>query len=234
MCQAPSCASSRVCPPALLPVASFPVPGAACPVTSAPRCVAPARRAALARAFAGFGPSSVTREAVGATRAADDTFAGNSRRRRLAPPAAGSPGTRAWGLEGGRAQPPRSGPAFQPAQHSARVAPGDAAAAKSPVPQLRKGTRQSPRAAARAAAVPASGALRAPPQLPAGGASGRCGLRGQEQGNPAPGRSRRGRGSTVAEREQVRGSRRRTDEGWVHRHGWCRRGNPPGTGFTWT
>lgn len=137
-------------------------------VTSALRCAAPAQHAVLGRVSSGCGPSSATREAVGAARAADDTFAGSSYHRRPAPPAAGSPGTRAWGPAAQRAQHPRSGPAFQPAQHSARAAPGDALAAKSPAPRLRTGTRLSPHAATSEAAGPASCVRLAPLRAPAG------------------------------------------------------------------
>ena len=146
-------------------------------VTSALRCAAPAQHAVPGRVSSGCGPSSATREAVGAARAADDTFAGSSYHRRPAPPAAGSPGTRAWGQAARRAQPPRYGPAFQPAQHSARATPGDALAAKSPAPRLRTGTRLSPHAATSEAASPASCVLLAPLRVPAGRISVRRGVR---------------------------------------------------------
>lgn len=124
-------------------------------ITSALRCVAPAQHAVLGHVSSGCGPSSAIQEAVGAARVVDDTFARNSCHRLRAPPAAGSPCTRAWVLAVRQEQPPLSGPAFRPAWHSARAAPNDAAAAKSLAPLLRTDTRRSLHAAARAATAPA-------------------------------------------------------------------------------
>lgn len=141
-------------------------------VTSPLRCVGPAQPAALGRVSSGCGPFSVTQGPVGAARAEGDTFAGSSHHHRRAPPAAESPGTRAWGPAGRLAQYPRSGPVFQPVLHSARAALGDAVAAKSPAPPLHTGTSRSPHAAARAAAIPSSCAQLALPQAPADGSAG--------------------------------------------------------------
>lgn len=180
-------------------------------VTSPLRCAGPAQPAALGRVSSGCGPSSVTQGPVGATRAAGDTFAGSSHhRRRRAPPAAESPGTRAWGPVGRLAQYPRSGPVFQPVLHSARAAPGDAVAAKSPAPPRHTGTRRRPHAAACAAAAPASCAPLAPPQAPAGGSAGGEDFKGTGGGGGAylhvraggrPQWAGRGRGFSLMGRE---------------------------------